>query len=152
MGPIIESITRGNDYYLVNVDFAEYCDAQKRVDATYEDQTAWTRMSVFSVARSGIFSSDRTILQYAKEIWNIEPVRRPGPAHVSMADMTNSGVLPKEASEALGRDHMQSRVTVEKSSTPSKPKYSSVAEHIETGFKPSRHGDSTPDLVRSDAE
>jgi hypothetical protein len=60
---LIESISRGNDYYLVNVDFPLYCVAQEEVSAAYRDQRGWLRRCVFSIARSGIFSSDRTILQ-----------------------------------------------------------------------------------------
>lgn len=65
---VLDSITRGNDFYLLTVDFPAYCAAQEQVDEAYRDQTRWARMSIFSIARSGIFSSDRTILQYAKEV------------------------------------------------------------------------------------
>lgn len=70
------------------MDFPLYCDAQDAVNEAYRDQKRWARMCLFSIARSGVFSSDRTILQYAKEIWNIEPVRRPGPLYVSMAEVS----------------------------------------------------------------
>ena len=52
---------------------------QAKVDATYKDQTAWTRMSILSTAGSGFFSSDRTIREYAKDIWKVEPCRVPAP-------------------------------------------------------------------------
>ena len=48
--------------------------AQERVARTYRDQDVWTRMSILNVASMGKFSSDRTIRQYAEEIWNIAPV------------------------------------------------------------------------------
>ena len=48
---------------------------QEKVDATYKDKAAWTRMSIMSTAGSGMFSSDRTIGEYAKDIWNVEASR-----------------------------------------------------------------------------
>ncbi|XP_065877761.1 alpha-glucan phosphorylase, H isozyme [Euphorbia lathyris] len=75
--PLLDSL-EGNtgygrgDYFLVGQDFPGYLDAQQRVDEAYKDRTRWLRMSILSTAGSGKFSSDRTIAQYAKEIWNIE--------------------------------------------------------------------------------
>lgn len=60
------------DYFLVGHDFPSYLDAQERVDKAYKDKKKWIKMSILSTAGSGKFSSDRTISQYAKEIWNIE--------------------------------------------------------------------------------
>ncbi|KAF9598517.1 hypothetical protein IFM89_028049 [Coptis chinensis] len=60
------------DYFLVGHDFPAYMDAQAKVDEAYKDQKRWLKMSILSTAGSGKFSSDRTIAQYAKEIWNIE--------------------------------------------------------------------------------
>lgn len=60
------------DYFLVGYDFPSYMDAQARVDEAYKDRKRWLKMSILSTAGSGKFSSDRTISQYAKEIWNIE--------------------------------------------------------------------------------
>lgn len=65
------------DYFLVGHDFPSYMDAQARVDEAYKDQKRWLKMSILSTAGSGKFSSDRTISQYAKEIWNIEECRVP---------------------------------------------------------------------------
>ncbi|ERN09672.1 alpha-glucan phosphorylase, H isozyme [Amborella trichopoda] len=75
--PLLDSL-EGNsgygrgDYFLVGHDFPSYMDAQDRVDKAYKDKTRWLKMSILSTAGSGKFSSDRTISQYAKEIWNIE--------------------------------------------------------------------------------
>lgn len=80
--PLLESL-EGNsgygrgDYFLVGHDFPSYMDAQERVDEAYKDRKRWLRMSILSTAGSGKFSSDRTISQYAKEIWNIEECRVP---------------------------------------------------------------------------
>ncbi|KAA8543781.1 hypothetical protein F0562_022042 [Nyssa sinensis] len=75
--PLLETL-EGNsgyargDYFLVGHDFPSYMDAQARVDEAYKDRKRWTKMSILSTAGSGKFSSDRTIAQYATEIWNIE--------------------------------------------------------------------------------
>lgn len=74
--PLLDSL-EGNsgfgrgDYFLVGQDFPSYMDAQARVDEAYKDKKRWLKMSILSTAGSGKFSSDRTIAQYAKEIWNI---------------------------------------------------------------------------------
>ena len=71
---------RRGDYFLVGYDFPSYVDAQERVDAAYKDQAKWTKSSILSTARSGAFSSDRTIKQYANEIWGIAPCSVPASA------------------------------------------------------------------------
>lgn len=52
---------------------------QEKIDETYKDRAAWTRMSIMSTAGSGMFSSDRTIREYAKDIWGVEPCKIPMP-------------------------------------------------------------------------
>jgi starch phosphorylase len=59
---------------LVSHDFGTYAEAQQRVDKAYKDQKLWNKMAITGVARSGKFSSDRTIEEYAKDIWNIKSV------------------------------------------------------------------------------
>ncbi|KAK4601769.1 hypothetical protein RGQ29_011054 [Quercus rubra] len=63
------------DYFLVGKDFPSYIECQEKVDEAYQDQKRWTRMSILNTAGSYKFSSDRTIHEYAKDIWNIEPVK-----------------------------------------------------------------------------
>ncbi|XP_058778828.1 alpha-1,4 glucan phosphorylase L isozyme, chloroplastic/amyloplastic [Vicia villosa] len=63
------------DYFLVAKDFPSYLECQEEVDKAYRDQKKWTRMSILNTAGSSKFSSDRTIHEYAREIWNIEPVK-----------------------------------------------------------------------------
>ncbi|GFP88728.1 alpha-1 4 glucan phosphorylase l-2 isozyme chloroplastic/amyloplastic [Phtheirospermum japonicum] len=65
------------DYFLVGKDFPSYIECQEKVDAAYRDQKNWTKMSILNTAGSFKFSSDRTINQYAREIWMIEPVILP---------------------------------------------------------------------------
>ena len=73
--PILRSLLDYNDYYMLLADIESYCAAQDRVDATYRDAKKWNKMSLVNIARSGRFSSDRAILEYANDIWNIKPVK-----------------------------------------------------------------------------
>ena len=73
--PIIRSLLDYNDYYMLLGDLKSYIAAQDRVDATYRDAKKWNNMSLVNIARSGRFSSDRAILEYAKDIWGVEPVK-----------------------------------------------------------------------------
>ena len=62
------------DQYFILKDFRSYAEAQKKVDTAYRDRKAWAKMALLNVAKSGKFSSDRTIEEYAKEIWKLEKV------------------------------------------------------------------------------
>lgn len=64
-----------SDPFLVLADFESYNECQKKVDAAYRDTAHWAKMAILNTARMGKFSSDRTIAEYAKEIWNVDPVR-----------------------------------------------------------------------------
>jgi starch phosphorylase len=66
--PIVEALLE-RDSYLLLADFQSYADCQAQVGRAYEDARRWSRMSILNVARSGHFSSDRTIREYAQEIW-----------------------------------------------------------------------------------
>lgn len=67
----------GGDFYLLGNDFVSYLEAQASVDRAFVDKERWTRMSILSTAGSGKFSSDRTIREYAEQMWKIEPCKRP---------------------------------------------------------------------------
>ncbi len=69
----VNDMTKGNDWFLVANDFATYMDAQDEADALYADEEEWTKRSIIYTASNGFFSSDRTIQQYADEIWNVKP-------------------------------------------------------------------------------
>ena len=62
------------DIYFILKDFRSYAEAQKRVEEAYKDTERWSKMAMLNVAKVGKFSSDRTIEEYAKEIWNLEKV------------------------------------------------------------------------------
>jgi glycogen phosphorylase len=62
---------RNSDYFLVAADFAAYSEALGKADALWKTPTEWTRKSIHNVARTGWFTSDRTIREYAREIWNV---------------------------------------------------------------------------------
>ena len=62
------------DQYFILKDFHSYAEAQKAVDAAYRDKAAWAKMAMLNVAKCGKFSSDRTIEEYAKEIWKLDKV------------------------------------------------------------------------------
>lgn len=62
------------DYFLVGKDFPSYIECQDRVDEAYRDQKRWTKMSILNTAGSFKFSSDRTIHEYARDIWKISPL------------------------------------------------------------------------------
>jgi len=63
------------DEYFVLRDFDEYVKAQEAANQAYKDRNRWLKMSLINIARSGKFSSDRTIQQYADEIWHVEPIQ-----------------------------------------------------------------------------
>ncbi|WP_407177333.1 glycogen/starch/alpha-glucan phosphorylase [Bradyrhizobium sp. STM 3562] len=73
------------DHYMVSADFDSYYEAQRGIDARWQVMPAWTRASILNVARMAWFSSDRTIREYAEEIWHV-PVH-PAPSSLSQTDM-----------------------------------------------------------------
>ncbi len=76
---IYESLLNGSgnraDEYFILADYEDYARAQKEIDVLYRDKRLWAQMSLRNIAKSGKFSSDRTISQYAEEIWDLTPVK-----------------------------------------------------------------------------
>jgi starch phosphorylase len=70
---LVDSLLWGGDHYLLLADFDSYVAAQRRVDALYRDREAWARKAIANVAGMGLFSSDRTIREYAREVWRVDP-------------------------------------------------------------------------------
>ena len=66
---LLDSISHRNDHYLVGADFADYKRAQERADQAFRDREKWTKMSIITALKMGKFSSDRSISQYAEQIW-----------------------------------------------------------------------------------
>jgi glycogen phosphorylase len=71
--PLLENLLY-HDPYMVLADFPAYRDSQLQVSSHYRDPQQWVKMSILNVARSGMFSSDRTIREYCRDIWHIAPV------------------------------------------------------------------------------
>ena len=72
--PIVRAITSPHDPWMVAADFRSFVEAQKRAAAAYRDRERWTRMSIMNSAKSGKFSTDRTIAEYNGGIWRLKPV------------------------------------------------------------------------------
>ncbi len=70
--PIYHSLVNHGDFYLHCADFSSYLGAQKKIGNDFKDKKLWAKKALLNTARTGIFSSDRTIKEYAKLIWNIK--------------------------------------------------------------------------------
>jgi starch phosphorylase len=74
--PLVESLLTRDDYMLL-ADYQSYVECQQRVSEAYLDQINWTQMSILNSARVGRFSSDRSIREYCRDIWNVKPIVPP---------------------------------------------------------------------------
>lgn len=73
--PIYKSLMEDGDAYLTMADFNAFLEASAKVDALYKDKDAWVKCAIINTARIGKFSSDRAIMEYARDIWNIQPLQ-----------------------------------------------------------------------------
>jgi starch phosphorylase len=71
--PIVARLLSTRDEYLHLADLPAYVERQLEVDRAYRDRNGWNRMSLLNIARMGKFSSDRTVAEYARDIWNVQP-------------------------------------------------------------------------------
>lgn len=72
--PALSKALKDSDYYMAFADFEDYCEAHKRATALYNDTAKWQKMSLINIANAGVFSADRSIDDYAKNIWNAKPL------------------------------------------------------------------------------
>ncbi|HVW64577.1 MAG TPA: glycogen/starch/alpha-glucan phosphorylase [Nitrosospira sp.] len=72
--PVVDALLHHGDHYLLLADYASYVACQKKVEIAYQDQEQWVRKAILNIANMGKFSSDRTIMQYASEIWDSRPM------------------------------------------------------------------------------
>ena len=72
---IFDNLTHHNDHYLLLADYASYIATQDMVGQLYQDKEEWTRRAILNVANMGKFSSDRTIMEYAENVWDVKSVR-----------------------------------------------------------------------------
>jgi starch phosphorylase len=75
--PIYDSLLTKGDFYMHLADLTPYIRAHEQVEKLYADQKAWTRRAILNVASSGRFSSDRSMAEYASDIWNVRPCAVP---------------------------------------------------------------------------
>lgn len=71
---LYDYLLNSNDEFFILKDLPAYAEARKEIVRRYMDKTAWVKSCIVNIARSGIFSSDRTIAEYAKDIWDVKPV------------------------------------------------------------------------------
>ena len=64
-----------NDEYFLLADFASYVEAQEKVNLLYTDKKKWAHICLVNIAKAGIFSADRSIREYAENIWDIKPIK-----------------------------------------------------------------------------
>ncbi|TRZ69065.1 MAG: glycogen/starch/alpha-glucan family phosphorylase, partial [Rhodocyclaceae bacterium] len=72
--PVVDNLLLGGDHYLLLADYASYVGCQEEVESAYRDRDEWVRKAILNVANMGEFSSDRTIMQYAEQIWHAKAV------------------------------------------------------------------------------
>jgi len=84
--PIVDSLLNHDPFFLM-ADFQSFVDCQDRVSQAYQDTERWTRMSILNTARTGFFSSDRSMQEYCQDIWHVSPV----PIEVKPYDHNQAG-------------------------------------------------------------
>ncbi|KAL7718234.1 hypothetical protein QTN25_004532 [Entamoeba marina] len=93
---LIGQYWNGNDYFLVAHDFTAYLEAQKQVDTLWKNQQAWNHKCVMCTSKMGKFSSDRSMKEYAANVWNIHPCPLPSTDIDEMMEVAKTQLLPKK--------------------------------------------------------
>jgi starch phosphorylase len=70
--PLVDALLKNGDHYMHLADLPAYLESDRKLTELYADPRAWARKAILNVASSGKFSSDRTINEYAKDIWNVK--------------------------------------------------------------------------------
>ena len=91
--PILDALLRYGDYYLHLADLQSYSEAHARLGTLYADKEEWSRKAILNIAGSGKFSSDRTIAEYASQIWQAEPCLIEGDAKSVRTALGSQGVI-----------------------------------------------------------
>ena len=86
--PIVDSLLY-DDQYMLFADYQQYIDCQERVSDVFKDRKTWIKMSILNTARMGKFSSDRSIMDYSRKIWDVKPV----PVELKWQQLPEDGVL-----------------------------------------------------------
>ena len=107
--PLIQGLLSPGDNFMVLADLRAYILAQDRVDAAYTDRGGWIGKAILNVARAGKFSSDRTILEYASQIWHVDPceVAFCSPGSSSFSDDDRPEVPPRSLTTGSVADSLR---------------------------------------------
>jgi glycogen phosphorylase len=89
--PLVQAILNPHDPWMLAADFRSFVDAQRRAAAAYRDRERWTRMSILNTAASGRFSTDRTILDYNRDIWRLQQIPPRAQARTLAAALETAG-------------------------------------------------------------
>jgi starch phosphorylase len=103
---IYDVLVNWGDHYLLLADYADYVAAQAKVDALYAQPDEWTRRAILNVAGMGPFSSDRTIAEYAHDIWHTPPVKLPALHSSHPVVVGGSSVVATASAPAGGGVHL----------------------------------------------
>ena len=92
-------MANGGDYYLTCHDFDEYVATQERIDVEYQNKDEWDRKCIENICNMGFFSSDRSIHDYANDIWGISPLEVPQPSIEKEKHFVSTSNLALQAQE-----------------------------------------------------
>lgn len=102
LGSLIDTL-ENNDFYIVKHDFYQYLEAQAKADKLFSHRDQWLKMSISGALKMGKFSSDRTINEYAADIWDIERVKIPAPSASAITRVRSQPNLASADSKLLTR-------------------------------------------------